>query len=64
MKVTAFTKEALYWRRFNKKSLRDGYIRLQYPYLPIVNGGDYRKVITDVKISPCGKDLYIKIEEK
>lgn len=60
MKVTAFTKRALAFRKEEKKLLREGYRRHETDW-EIHRGGRYREVIIDCKISVCGKYVYTKL---
>lgn len=60
MQVTEYTKGALKVRREAKKLSADGYQKAEVCW-KILRGSDHDKVITDVKISACGKYVWYKI---
>lgn len=60
MRVTAFTRSALKVRRDLRDRPKEGWLRAGEPRWQLNRGSEWRDVIVDVRISACGKGLWIK----
>lgn len=63
MKITAFTKRALAFRREARRLEALGYRRHETDW-EIHRGGRQGEVIVDAKVSVCGKYVYTKLGKK
>lgn len=65
MLVTSITRNALQYRRFKRDMLRAGYEEIGEhggPLWELCRGARIRHRITDAKVAPNGKSVFVKIE--
>ena len=64
MKVTKFTKDAIAYRRQQRRLLADGWDHVEDPVWEIDRGGRCDEVIVAVEIATDGKSLYVKTAKR